>query len=69
MLFSAVCPPGFQYLKLAESCYKVIYESDDWGSAGQKCQKLSNGAHLAAIRSEAENSALKKFLATELSSM
>src|SRR6218665_2919992 len=64
-----MCPPGFTYLTSAGSCYKVIFERDDWYSAGRKCQRLRHGSHLAAITSAAENSAIKTFLASKLSSM
>ena len=53
----------------AESCYKVIYERDNWYSAGWKCQDLVQGSHLAYISSATENTVVKTFLASELSSM
>src|SRR6218665_2113864 len=32
---SAMCPPCFTYLESAGSCYKVVFERDDWYSAGR----------------------------------
>jgi len=63
---NAICPRGFTYLPWTESCYKVVYEKHSWTSAGQKCKELGRGSHLVAITSEAENNALKTFLASEL---
>lgn len=61
------CPRGFTYLPSTGSCYKVVYESHDWYSAGRKCQQLRSGSHLVAITSAEENSAVKAFLASETS--
>ena len=66
---SEMCPPGFTYVSSAARCYKVVYEGHDWYSAGEKCQELHRGSHLAAITSATENTAVKKFLASELSSI
>ena len=68
-IVSANCPIGFTFLPAAESCYKILYEKSNWNLAGQKCRNLRSGSDLVAITSEAENTALKTFLASELSSM
>jgi len=61
------CPRGFTYLPLTGNCYKVVFESHDWFSAGKKCRGLEHGAHLVTITSATENNALKSFLVSELS--
>lgn len=61
------CPPDYTYLPSTKSCYMVVYENLDWNSAGKRCKELRRGSYLAAVTSADENSALKTFLAAELS--
>jgi hypothetical protein len=60
------CPPGFEYAKLARSCYKVIYEGLDWTSADQRCHGLHPEAHLVAITTHDKNIGLKAYLKDDL---
>ncbi len=68
LIVSAGCPPGFTYLPVTGSCYKILYEQSNWTSASEKCHYLRSGSDLVAIASAAENTALQTFLASELSS-
>lgn len=52
-----------------ESSYKALYEGHDWLSAGDRCQEIRPGSHLAVITSAEKNKALRSFLASEISSM
>lgn len=65
-MFSVTCPRGFTYLPGAGRCYRVVRESHDWNSAARRCLELNPRSHLAAIETEAENDALKSFLASEI---
>jgi len=60
------CPPGFQYVNLARSCYKVVHEAHNWTSADQRCRDLHPEAHLVAIAKSEENVALKSYLRQDL---
>jgi len=61
------CQPGFTYLPASKSCYKVVFERHNWTSAAERCQTIRDGSHLPAITCEAENYALTKLIASELS--
>jgi len=63
---TAFCPSGYTYLPEAKKCYKVVFESHDWTSAGRKCQDIARGSHLVAITNKEESTALSAFLTTEL---
>ena len=69
VFFSVLCDPGFTYLPLAKSCYKVVYEYHDWTSAARRCEKLCRGSYLAAITTAEQDEALKAFIAQDLARM
>jgi len=60
------CPPGFEFVKQASSCYKVVYEALDWATADQRCHELHPDAHLVAITTSDENIGLTAYLQKEL---
>lgn len=68
MFSAAVCPPGFQYLSTAGSCYQVLFLSLSWYNASNICKQVNNNSYLAVITSSIEQNAIESFLKAELSS-
>src|SRR6218665_2203530 len=62
------CPPGFDYLPEVDTCFTLISEAITWYNATKRCRQMTPGSHLAAITSQKENDAIKRYLQLQSSS-
>jgi len=56
------CPSGFFYLPNAQSCYKLMAETQPWGYSSERCSYLSATSHLAVIDNSEEDTAVSDYL-------
>ncbi len=64
----AECPFGFEYLPEAGRCFIIIFEALNWNRATERCRGIMPGAHLAAIRSQEDQTAIARYIHSQFNS-